>query len=51
MKEKLLLFKSLRYSEKKVTIQNAGPLTIGLGASLQNLKEVVVVSYGILTAK
>ncbi len=34
------------YSNKKVTVQQAGALTIRLGASLQNLKEVVVVSYG-----
>lgn len=34
------------YTNKKVTVQQAGALTIRLGASLQNLKEVVVVSYG-----
>lgn len=36
----------LGYAEKKVAVRQAGTLSISLSTSLQNLKEVVVVSYG-----
>jgi TonB-linked SusC/RagA family outer membrane protein len=42
----LLIIRYVGYKEQQVTVLNANPITVTLGSSSQNLKEIVVVSYG-----
>lgn len=42
----VLVFRYIGYKEQSVTVQNAGAIDIRLASLSQNLKEVVVVSYG-----
>ncbi|NOW93585.1 TonB-dependent receptor [Mucilaginibacter sp. SG564] len=42
----VLVFRYVGYKEQQFTVQNAEPINIRLASLSQNLKEVVVVSYG-----
>ncbi|MDN3550688.1 SusC/RagA family TonB-linked outer membrane protein [Mucilaginibacter aquaedulcis] len=42
----VLIFRYIGYKEHQVTVQNSNPINVRLSSLSQNLKEVVVVSYG-----